>query len=71
MCWVHPIIGCRSTKGAFPLYMLTYVNNPRIFFSFARMSVSSFDEIAQLLQGHLKREDTRLRKSVSPEEKHT
>ena len=45
VCWIHPILTNRSEKGLFVTLYADLRANPDKFFLFARMSISSFDEL--------------------------
>ena len=67
--WIHPLLQDRSEKGLFYTLYGDLRSHPDKFFIFARMSISSFDELVCSLQARLKGCDTNVRKSISPVEK--
>lgn len=67
--WVHPYLADRCKKGQFVNIYDDLRRYPDKFFSYLRMTVRSFDELLTLCENVLLKQDTILRKSVSPEEK--
>jgi len=67
--WVHPILEDRSVKGLFATLYTDLRANPDKFFLFARMSLSSFDELVQKLESKLQKQEMHMRMSISPVEK--
>jgi hypothetical protein len=67
--WIHPILKDRSTKGIFYTLYSDLRQNPDKFFIFARMSITSFDELLQCMKEQQTGVDTNMRDSIPPEEK--
>lgn len=67
--WQHPLMAQRSREGAYSLLMSQLRGDESKFFNYFRMSMSTFDELLKLLEKDLKKQDTRWRKSICPEEK--
>lgn len=67
--WVHPILRDRVVHGQF----VTLYPNLRMYgkkvFDYLRMSITSFDELIELIRQDISSSETHLRPSVSPEEK--
>ncbi|XP_068117002.1 uncharacterized protein [Hyperolius riggenbachi] len=66
--WVHPLLQERERKGQFSQLYRDLRRHPPKFFNYCRMSVSVFDKLLEMLRPHLQKKDTRLRKSITPEE---
>jgi hypothetical protein len=67
--WLHPITSQRLPKGKFyPLYEYLKAH-PQKFFRYFRMSAATFDKLLVLLGPSLTFQDTRMRKSMPPEER--
>lgn len=67
--WEHSIIKERPAKGCFNTLFQEIRGDEEKFFNFTRMSVASFDELLGILKDSLIKQDTLMRKSISPEEK--
>ncbi|XP_045482872.1 uncharacterized protein LOC123686692 [Harmonia axyridis] len=67
--WIHPIIEEREKKGQFRNLFAELKNHEDKFFNFTRMSTSSFEELLNIIKENLKKNDTIMRKCISPEEK--
>ncbi|XP_054259855.1 uncharacterized protein LOC128984546 [Macrosteles quadrilineatus] len=67
--WVHPFLRDRSTRGTFFTQYQDLRNNPDKFYTYSRMSVSSFDELLGRVEEKISGQSTRLRDSIPPEEK--
>ncbi|CAH1972426.1 unnamed protein product [Acanthoscelides obtectus] len=67
--WIHPYLADRTKKGQFINIYEGLRRYPDKFFNYVRMSMRSFDELLTLCRYDLLKQDTILRKSVSPEEK--
>ena len=67
--WVLPLLCDRSQKGLFFTLYGDLRAHPDKLFLFARISISSFDDLVLRLQNCLKRNDTNSRRSISPVEK--
>ncbi|CAH1971911.1 unnamed protein product [Acanthoscelides obtectus] len=67
--WQHPLMAQRSREGANSLLMSQLRGDESEFFNYFRMSMSTFDELLELLEKDLKKQDTRCRKNICPEEK--
>lgn len=68
LIWVHPINKRREEVGAFYTLFPDLRNDEEKFFNYFRMSISSFDELHNLLKSHIQRENTRLRNCIQPVE---
>ena len=66
--WLHPITRQRLLKGKFYSLYEDLKANPQKFFRYFRKSSATFDKLLILLGPSLTYQDTRLRKSVPPEE---
>lgn len=67
--WVHPILCDRLTHGCFvTLYPNLRKYEPK-FFNYLRMSISSFDELLEIVKDDLAGSENVVRDSISPEEK--
>lgn len=67
--WVHPILELREQHGQFYHLFMELRSDEEKFFNYFRMSVSSFDELNNILKSKIKREDTIMRRSIQPEER--
>lgn len=67
--WIHPMFMERSTKGAFHLLYDDLRKHDEKFFSYTRVSVTSFDQLLQLIREEIEGMDTNFRQSIRPEEK--
>lgn len=67
--WVHPILETRNYNGEFNHLFSELRLDEEKFFNYFRMSISSFDELCNILKDKIKREDTIMRKSIPPEER--
>ncbi|KAM4043691.1 uncharacterized protein ACNLHF_013943 [Anomaloglossus baeobatrachus] len=67
--WVHPLLVARETKGHFSLLYQDLRRFPEKFTSFCRLSIPAFDRLLALVKSDLCYADTRMRKSVSAEER--
>lgn len=66
---VHPLFSERLIYGKFHTIHSKLKDYPDKFFMFYRMSTSSFEDLIALTAHALKRQDTRLRNAISPEER--
>ena len=67
--WVHPIISQRLIKGQFFKLHEDLRHNPKKFFNYYRMSITSFDELLRLIGPYITHQDTTWRRCVSAEER--
>ena len=67
--WARPFISNRNESGVFVKLYEDLLKYPEKFFNYVRMSLTSFDELLSLCRDDLTKQDTMLRKSVSPEDK--
>ena len=67
--WVHPINVSRLTTGIFYTLMDDLKNDDRKFFNYFRMSKGSFYELLNILEPHIRRQDTPMRASIPAEER--
>lgn len=66
--WIDPIIKVRYLNGLYYTLFDKLVANPTKFFNFFRMSKETFDYILVVLSEKIKKQDTRMRMAVPPEE---
>lgn len=64
--WTHPLVSARLLKGAFSTLFEDLKEDPLKFFNYFRMSISSFNELADKLEDALLNEDTVMRLAVRP-----
>ncbi|KAM4052562.1 uncharacterized protein ACNLHF_002468 [Anomaloglossus baeobatrachus] len=67
--WVHPLLLDREEKGHFNLLYHDLRRYPEKFISFCRIPIEAFDRLLALLSPQLTYSDTRMRKSISAEER--
>jgi hypothetical protein len=67
--WEHPITSQRLFKGKFYSLQEDLKAHPQTFFRYFRMSSATFDKLLVLLGPSLTFQDTRMRRSVPPEER--
>ncbi|KAF9816544.1 hypothetical protein SFRURICE_010703 [Spodoptera frugiperda] len=67
--WVHPILTQRSNLGIFRNLMSDLRRDESKFFNYFRMSMTTFDDLLKRVNEDLKKHDTNMRKSITPEEK--
>lgn len=56
--WVHPYIDDRLARGGFITLFSSLRENPDTFINYFRMSVQSFDELADKITDMIKSQDT-------------
>lgn len=66
--WVHPILQNREHLGVYKTLYNELRCDPKKFFNFFRMSISTFDELHVNLKEEISRKDTKMRKSIGSEE---
>ncbi|KAM4045426.1 uncharacterized protein ACNLHF_009259 [Anomaloglossus baeobatrachus] len=66
--WLHPLNSRRPTRGAFSLYP-DLCNHPDKFMDYCRMSKPTFDEMLQRVQSFITKQDTKLRRAISAEQR--
>lgn len=66
--WVHPLVSARLLKGAFVTLVSDLQEHPLKFFNYFRMSIRSFNELANKLEDTLRSENTVMRLAVNPVE---
>lgn len=59
----------REQHGQFHHLFMELRSDEEKFFNYFRMSVSSFDEMNNILRSKIKREDTIMRRSIQAEER--
>ena len=64
--WEHPIVAARTLEGAYYTLYGTLREDKRKFFTFFRMSTSTFDYIVERMAPHLERQNTMMRESICP-----
>ncbi|XP_040208470.1 protein ALP1-like [Rana temporaria] len=67
--WIHPITASRMTHGVHSTLYVELRQHPDKFASYLRMSVSTFDDLLARISERIRRQDTHLRRSISPEER--
>ncbi|XP_069624175.1 uncharacterized protein [Ranitomeya imitator] len=67
--WVHPLIKQRINKGHFSRLYAALRTNPDKFFNYCRMRIQTFDILLDILRPGITKKDTRMRKSISAEER--
>ncbi|XP_069612579.1 uncharacterized protein [Ranitomeya imitator] len=67
--WRHPIIEVRETRGAYHTLYAELNANPEKFQDYTRMSQDSFRDLLSRVEGSIRRQDTRLRRAIPPEER--
>lgn len=67
--WVHPILRQRQSVGGFYTLMSSLREDDTKFYTYFRMSKDTFDFLLQRLDTDLRKQDTCMRKAISPEEK--
>lgn len=66
--WVHPIIKVRYLEGTYYTLFEKLASDENKFFNYFRMSKNTFDYIVNKLTDIIKKQDTRFRMAISPEE---
>lgn len=69
--WVHPINEDRERSGQFKHFFEKIRCYPEKFFDYYRMSISSFDELLEILRPFITKTTTILRHPISVEERLT
>lgn len=67
--WVHPLIADLSAKGLFNLFYCDLRKYEEKCFNYLRISISSFDELFDILKDDLTGQHTNMRDCISPVEK--
>ncbi|KAM4031898.1 uncharacterized protein ACNLHF_019279 [Anomaloglossus baeobatrachus] len=67
--WIHPILMTHDEKGHFGLLYRDLRSYPEKFTAFCRLSIPAFDRLLSLVQSEIQYANTRLRNSVSAEER--
>ncbi|XP_069621601.1 uncharacterized protein [Ranitomeya imitator] len=67
--WLHPIVEVRESRGVYHCLFGELNENQDKYFEYTRMSKDSFRYLLRLVEGAISRQDTQLRKSISPEER--
>ncbi|XP_063230841.1 uncharacterized protein LOC134535573 [Bacillus rossius redtenbacheri] len=67
--WVHPMIMERRVTSLFHTLYPRIKEDEGKFFNFARMSLTTFEELLHILTDNLTRQDTNMRASIKPEYK--
>lgn len=67
--WVHPIYSNRLLQGKFYTIHSKLLDFPEKFFSFYRMSITSFNELVKLIGPSISKQDTHLRLAIPAEER--
>ncbi|XP_069588139.1 uncharacterized protein [Ranitomeya imitator] len=67
--WLHPIVEVRESRGAYHCLFGELNENQDKYLEYTRMTKDSFRYLLRLVEGTISRQDTQLRKSISPEER--
>ena len=67
--WVHPLNAVRLDEGQYHTIMDKLNTDPDKLYDYFRMSQTSFKELLDLLEPHIKKKDTIMRNSISAEER--
>ncbi|KAM4049273.1 uncharacterized protein ACNLHF_007778 [Anomaloglossus baeobatrachus] len=67
--WIHPLLVARETKGHFRVLYQDLRRFPKKFTSFCRLTIPAFDRLLAIVHSDLCYADTRMRRSVSAEER--
>ena len=68
--WEHPLVKERlKTSLFYTLFLKEIQDDESKFFNFVRMSKNSFYELLDLIKGAITKQDTVMRRSITPEEK--
>lgn len=67
--WIHPLLSFRRQEGHFYNLFGKLKEDENKFFNYFRMSISSFNELLEILDSKIKRCDTNMRKSIPAEER--
>ena len=67
--WVHPINASRLSLGTFYTLMDDLKNDNSKFFNYFRMSKESFFELLNVLEPHIRKQDTPMRATIPAEER--
>jgi hypothetical protein len=69
--WVHPLNVEREKMGHFKDFFENIRRYPQKFFEYYRMSISSFDELLEILRPHITKTTTVFRNPICAEERLT
>lgn len=64
--WIHPFTESRLLRGQFYTSFADLRENPSTFFVYFRMSIHSFDELADKLIPKITSQDTSMKLSIPP-----
>ena len=67
--WMHPLTTQRISVGQYYTIMYELRQDTEKFFNYFRMSQNTFDELLSVIKNYIQKEDTRMRDSISPEER--
>ncbi|CAH2088918.1 unnamed protein product [Euphydryas editha] len=67
--WIHDIPKSRYEEGEYHVLLPRLKRDSKIFHTYFRMSLHKFNELVQIMQPYIKREDTLFRKAIGVEEK--
>lgn len=67
--WTHPTLSNRLSTGQFHIMFNKHKMYFEKFFQYYRMSVTSFDELLDLVRENVAKRDTVMRRSVDPTER--
>lgn len=63
--WVHSINKNRNIEG----WIAELRKDPSKFYNYFRMSIPTFDHVLELIKNRIQRQNTNLRKCITPEER--
>ena len=66
--WVKPWIAARETDGAFHCLLKDLEDDPEHYKNYLRMYLATFEELLLEVEPYLKKQDTLMRKAISPSE---
>ncbi len=69
--WVHPFHGDRERSQRFQKFYNSIREYPEKFFEYYRMSITSFDELLELLRPYITKKNTYMRNAISAAERLT
>ncbi|CAH2088803.1 unnamed protein product [Euphydryas editha] len=67
--WIHDIPKSRYEEGEYHVLLPRLKRDSKRFHTYFRMSLHKFNELVQIMQPYIKREDTLFRKAIGVEEK--
>ena len=67
--WVRPVLACREQEGEFQSLIPDLRRDPEGHLRYFRMSSDCFDHILDLIKQDIQKQDTNMRRPISPEER--